>query len=242
MFEDSLMESGGKIRTNAKWTTLSSFMIQAGIVGFLVLLPLIFTEALPKGQLNALFILAPPPPPPPPPPPAPAHVVKRVSEVVNGELRTPSKIPKKIEHIVEDEAPPPATNGVMGGVVGGVPGGTPGGVIGSLVTSAAPPPPPAAPKPTGPKKVSSGVMEGNLIRKVDPPYPSMAKIAHIQGDVVLQATISKGGTIENLRGVSGHPILIQAAMEAVRQWKYRPYELNGEPVEVETTITVRFHM
>jgi len=241
MFEDSLMESGGKIRTNAKWTTLSSFMIQCGIVAVLVLLPLIFTEALPKGQLNALFILAPPPPPPPPPPPAPPHVVRPGSEVVNGGLSPPSKIPKKSEHIVEDEAPPPANSGVIGGVVGGVPGGTPGGVIGSLVTSAAPPPPPA-PKPTGPKKVSSGVMEGNIIRKIDPPYPSMAKIAHIQGDVVLQAMISKGGTIENLRGVSGHPILIQAAMEAVRQWKYRPYELNGEPVEVETTITVRFHM
>src|SRR5437016_5514572 len=183
MFEDSLMESGGKLRTNAKWTASASFLVQVGLVGILVLLPLIFTEALPKGQLNALFIIAPPPPPPPPPPPAPPHVVQRVSEIVNDQLRTPSKIPKKIEHIVEDEAPPPANSGVIGGVVGGVPGGTVGGVIGSLVTSAAPPPPPA-PKPTGPKKVSSGVMEGNIIRKIDPPYPSMAKIAHIQGDVV----------------------------------------------------------
>jgi protein TonB len=159
---------------------------------------------------------------------------------VNGELRTPSKIPKKIEHIVEDEAPPPATSGVIGGVVGGVPGGTAGGVIGGLVTSTAPPPQVA--RPIGPKKVSSGVMEGNLLKRIDPPYPSMARIAHIQGDVVLQATISKQGTIENLRGVSGHPILIQAAMDAVRQWRYRPYELNNEPVEVETTVTVRFHM
>jgi protein TonB len=129
---------------------------------------------------------------------------------------------------------------VIGGVVGGVPGGTTGGVIGGLVTSTAPPP--SVAKPVGPKKVSSGVMEGNLLKRIDPPYPSMAKIAHIQGDVVLQATISKQGAIENLRGVSGHPILIQAAMEAVRQWRYKPYELNGEPVEVETTVTVRFHM
>ncbi|HEV2962918.1 MAG TPA: TonB family protein [Candidatus Angelobacter sp.] len=242
MFEDSLMESGGKIRTNAKWTTAFSTLVQLSIIGILVLLPLIFTEALPKAQLNSLFILTPPPPPPPPPPPAPPRVVRRVSEIVNDTLRTPSKIPKKIEHIVEDEAPPPASAGVIGGVVGGVPGGTPGGVIGSLVSSNAPPPPPAPKAPTGPKKVSSGVMEGNLIKRIDPPYPNMAKIAHIQGDVVLQATISKQGTIENLRGVSGHPILIQAAMEAVRQWRYRPYELNSEPVEVETTVTVRFHM
>jgi protein TonB len=160
---------------------------------------------------------------------------------VENTLRTPSKIPKKIEHIVEDEAPPPANSGVIGGVVGGVAGGTVGGVIGSI-GSAPPPPPPPPPKPVGITKVSSGVMQGNLIRKVDPPYPNMARIAHIQGDVVLQATISKQGTIENLRGVSGHPILIQAAMEAVRQWRYRPYELNNEPVEVETTVTVRFHM
>ncbi len=240
MFEDSLMESGGRIRTKAKWTTALSFLLQCGIVGVLVLLPLIFTEALPKGQLTT-FLIAPPPPPPPPPPPAPVHVVKQhVSEIVNNQLRTPSKIPKKIEKVVEDEAPPPASSGVIGGVVGGVPGGTTGGVIGGLVTSTAPPP--SVAKPVGPKKVSSGVMEGNLLKRIDPPYPSMAKIAHIQGDVVLQATISKQGTIENLRGVSGHPILIQAAMEAVRQWRYRPYELNGEPVEVETTVTVRFHM
>jgi|SRR5437016_4083384 len=239
MFEDSLMESGGKIRTNAKWTTALSTMVQLGIIGVLVLLPLIFTEALPKAQLSSFLMLQPPPPPPPPPPPAPPHVVRRVSEVVNDTLRTPSKIPKKIEHIVEDEAPPPATSV---GVVGGVAGGTPGGVIGSLVSSAPPPPPPPKAPPSGPKKVSSGVMEGNLIKRIDPPYPNMAKIAHIQGDVVLQATISKQGSIENLRGVSGHPILIQAAMEAVRQWRYKPYELNNEPVEVETTVTVRFHM
>ena len=240
MFEDSLMESGGKIQTKAKWTTMFSFLLQFVIVGIMVLIPLIFTEALPKGQLNALFLAPPPPPPPPPPPAAPIHPVKRVSEIVNGEIRTPSKIPKKIEKIVEDEAPPPAAQGVIGGVVGGVPGGTAGGVIGGLVTSTAPPPQVA--RPVGPKKVSQGVMEGNLKTKIDPPYPSMAKIAHIQGDVVLQATISKGGTIENLRAVSGHPILIQAAMEAVRQWRYKPYELNNEPVEVETTVTVRFRM
>ena len=120
------------------------------------------------------------------------------------------------------------------------PGGTTGGVIGGLVTSTAPPP--SVAKPVGPKKVSSGVMAGNLVKSVDPPYPAMAKVAHIQGDVVLQATISKQGTIENLRAISGHPILIQAAMEAVRQWRYRPYELNNEPVEVETQITVIFSL
>lgn len=238
MFEDSLMESGHRIKTKQGMTMSLSFIVQAVLIGFLILLPLIITEGLPARMLMAA-IVAPPPPPPPPPPPAPTpHVVQRVSEIVNGELRTPSKIPKKIEMIKEEEAPPPST-GVMGGVVGGVPGGSAGGVIGGLISSTAPPPKVAAPQKL---RISSGVAEGNLVNKVEPQYPQMAKVAHVQGDVVLQALISKNGAIENLRAVSGHPILIQAAMEAVKQWRYKPYLLNGEPVEVETTITVKFHM
>lgn len=238
MFEDSLMESGGRIKTNQKWTGLVSTLVQLGLVGFLVLLPLIFTEALPKGQLTT-WLVAPPPPPPPPPPAAPQiQHIQKVSEIVDGALRTPNKIPKKIQMIKEEEAPAPNT-GVMGGVVGGVPGGSTAGVIGGIIGSTAPPPKVAAPQKL---RVSSGVAEGNKIHDVTPTYPQMARVAHIQGDVLLQATISKTGVIENLRGVSGHPILIQAAMEAVKQWKYKPYILNGEPVEVETTIKVQFHM
>jgi len=117
MFEDSLMESGGRIRTNQKWTGLVSTIVQLALVGFLVLLPLIFTEALPKGQLTT-WLVAPPPPPPPPPPAAPQiQHVQKVSEIVDGALRTPSKIPKKIQMIKEEEAPAPAS-GVTGGVVG----------------------------------------------------------------------------------------------------------------------------
>jgi protein TonB len=238
MFEDSLMESGGKIRTNQKYTTAISFVIEAVIVGFLILLPLLITEALPLHQLNS-FLVAPPPPPPPPPPPAaqPVPKVQKISEVVNGELRAPSKIPKEIKMIKEEETPP--ATGVMGGVVGGVPGGQVGGVIGSIVGSTAAPPKMATPQKL---RVSSGVAEGNLLRKIEPQYPPMAKVAHIQGDVLLAATISKSGVIENLHVVSGHPILAQAAMDAVKQWKYKPYLLNGEPVEVETTVKVTFHM
>jgi protein TonB len=238
MFEDSLMESGGRIKTNQKWTGLVSTIVQLALVGFLVLLPLIFTEALPKGQLTT-WLVAPPPPPPPPPPAAPKiEHVQRVSEIVDGALRAPTKIPKQIKMIQEDEAPPPST-GVVGGVVGGVPGGSAGGVIGGIISSNVPPPKVATPQKV---RISSGVAEGNKIHDVQPAYPQMARIAHIQGDVVLQATISKTGSIENLRAVSGHPILIQAALDAVRQWKYKPYILNGEPVEVETQVTVKFHM
>jgi protein TonB len=84
--------------------------------------------------------------------------------------------------------------------------------------------------------------EGDLVHKVLPTYPPLARNVRIQGQVVLQAVISKQGIIENLRLLSGHPMLVPAAIEAVRQWRYRPYVLNNEPVEVETLITVNFSL
>ena len=164
--------------------------------------------------------------------------VPRTTEVVNNELRTPSKIPKIVKMIKEEDQPAPSA-GVVGGVAGGVPGGQLGGVIGSIVGSSAPPPKVATPQKL---RVSQGVAEGNLVHRVEPQYPQMAKVAHIQGEVILAATISKSGVIENLHAISGHPILAQAAMDAVKQWKYKPYLLNGEAVEVETTVKVSFHM
>src|SRR5581483_5044485 len=138
MFEDSLLESGGRLKTKRGVTTAFSMVLQVFLIGLLVLIPLLFTEALPKQQLMT-FLVAPPPPPPPPPPPAaaPVKVVKQIqSDIVNGELRTPTKIPKKILDVKEDEAPPPvmASTGVVGGVPGGVPGGSMGGVIGSVLS------------------------------------------------------------------------------------------------------------
>lgn len=239
MFEDSLLESGGKFKTKRGATTTIAVIAQIAFVGVLVLIPLIYTEALPKQQLMT-FLVAPPPPPPPPPPPAaaPVHVVKKIeTDLNNGALRTPTAIPKKIAMIKEDE-PPPSSVGVMGGVAGGVPGGQMGGVIGGIISSA----PVAVPKVATPQKirVSQGVSEGLLVRKVSPSYPPLAKQARIQGSVVLQATIGKDGSIQNLRVVSGHPMLTQSAIDAVKQWKYRPYLLNGEAVEVETTVQVNF--
>ncbi len=241
MFEDSLVESAGRIKTKRGWTTLLSFLMEGLAIGVMILVPLIYTEALPKQQLMS-FLVAPPPPPPPPPPAAAEQikVVKVESDIVNGELRTPTKIPEKIKMISEDTAPPPvsASGGVVGGVPGGVPGGSLGGVIGGIVGSA----PVAVPKMAVPQRirVSSGVAAGNLIQEVKPVYPPMAKMARVQGTVVLAAVISKAGTIENLKVVSGHPMLIQSAVDAVQQWRYKPYMLSGEPVEVDTQISVVF--
>jgi protein TonB len=168
------------------------------------------------------------------------------TEIDNGQLKAPTLIPKKIALIKEDEPPPSSASGVVGGVVGGVPGGQMGGVVGGVLGSIVTQAPVAVPKavvpppPDKPIKLSSGVTTGLLVRKVQPAYPPLAKQARIQGSVVLQAVIGKDGSIQNLRAVSGHPMLIQSAIDAVRQWKYKPYFLNGDPVEVDTQVTVNF--
>jgi protein TonB len=166
--------------------------------------------------------------------------VKQVqTNIINNQLRTPTKIPEKVQMIKEDEAPPPVMSaGVVGGVPGGIPGGQMGGVIGGIISSTTV----AVPKVATPQRVrvSQGVTQGLLIRKIQPNYPPLARQARIQGSVLLQAEISKDGSIENLHLISGHPMLAPAAIEAVKQWKYKPYILNGEPVEVETQITVNF--
>jgi protein TonB len=158
--------------------------------------------------------------------------------MLNNQLQAPSKIPHEIKQIKESSAPP-AMAGVSGmeGMGGGTPGGVMGGILGGI--GAGPVVKAAAPKKLS---ISSGVMAGNLLQKTVPQYPAIAKAARIQGTVVLQATISKSGGIENLRVVSGPPMLQQAAMDAVRGWRYKPYLLNGDPVEVETTVNVVFNL
>jgi len=242
MFEDSLIESGNRLRTKRLSTTILSFTLQVFLICILILIPLIYTDALPKQQLMT-FLVAPPPPPPPPPPPAaaPIKVVKIASEMVNGQLRTPTKIPQKIQMIKEEEQPPDlGAGGVPGGVPGGIPGGSAGGVIGGILSSQ----PIAVPKVATPQRVrvSQGVSNGLLIKKVQPTYPPLARQARIQGQVVLHAEISKEGTIQNLQLISGHAMLAPAAIEAVKQWRYKPYLLNGEPVAVETEVIVNFSL
>ncbi|MFY9681023.1 MAG: energy transducer TonB [Candidatus Sulfotelmatobacter sp.] len=241
MFEDSLLESGGRLKTKRGRTTTFAIFLEIALVGLMVLMPLIFTEALPKQQLMTFLVAPPPPPPPPPPAAAPVKIVKQIqTDIVNGELRTPTKIPQKVQMIKEDEAPPPvmASSGVVGGVPGGIPGGQMGGVIGGIISST----PVAVPKVATPQRirVSQGVSQGLLVRRVQPTYPPLARQARIQGTVVLRAVIAKDGSIENLTLVSGHPMLAPAAIEAVKQWRYKPYLLNGEPVEVDTEVLVNF--
>lgn len=248
MFADSLLEFGVQRKRKA-FATTTSFILNCVALGILLIMPLVFTEQLPSAQL--LTFLVAPPPPPPPPPPAAAQVQRIVHQIEtdvlnNGALRTPTKIPHKVEMIKEDEAPPPmaATGGVVGGVPGGIPGGSVGGVIGGIISSTSNLS--AVPKlvPTTPTRIriSQGVTKGLLIHRVEPTYPPLAKAARVQGEVVLTAIISTSGQIENLQLVSGHPMLVPEAIAAVKQWRYKPYLLNGQPVEVETTITVIFSL
>ncbi len=133
----------------------------------------------------------------------------------------------------------------MGGVPGGIPGGQLGGVIGGIISSTARPAVvPRLAVPSAPKRVriSQGVTKGQLIHRIEPTYPFLARQARIQGQVSLKAIIDKNGNIQELQAISGHPMLVPAALEAVKQWHYRPFLLNGQPLEVETQITVTFRL
>jgi protein TonB len=155
-----------------------------------------------------------------------------------GKLVTPKVIPKDIKIIKEDA---PDMSGMQGGVVGGVAGGQMGGVIGGVIggVGAAPPPP----KPTQQRIRQGGqVQAAKLVNKVQPLYPPLARQTRISGTVRLHAIIAKNGSVEQLEVISGHPLLVQAALDAVRQWKYQPTTLNGENVEVDTTIDVIFSL
>ena len=169
-------------------------------------------------------------------------VVKPMARLIQaGKLMAPRAIPKEVTIIKEQEMPPDVGFvGVQGGVPGGVPGGQAGGVLGGIlggVGSNVPPPPKEALKRI---RVGGQVQTAKLINKVQPLYPALAKQARIQGTVRLQAVIAKDGSVVELQVLSGHPLLQQAALDAVRQWRYQPTLLNLEPVEVVTTIDVIF--
>jgi protein TonB len=246
MFEQTFVEG----KTKKTWTVLIAFIAQTAFLIIAVILPMIYFDVLPKTQLTS-FLVAPPPPPPPPPPPAAVAVVKIVKVIPRqfdaGRLMAPKSVPKEIATIREEELPPASSGmgGVIGGIPGGVAGGTAGGVLGGIigaVPSALPPPPPPVKVVQALKRITIGgnVQQAKLVRQPKPVYPPLAKQARISGVVHLAAVISRDGTIQDLKVISGHPLLIPSALEAVKQWVYQPTLLNGEPVEVSTQIDVNF--
>jgi protein TonB len=238
MFADSLIESAWSDRSRRGWSSLASFTLQAVALGCLLLLPLLYIQGLPKLALLAPLLAPAPPSALQPAPPQPAAPSPAQSNMIGIHLLAPAEIPAVVSQLTETAAPPPADPSAVGISHGSSDPRSIGSVIDSILGSryvAAPPAPSVVHHPP-----VSRMMEGNLIHRVEPRYPPLAIQAHIQGQVVLQAMISRLGMIENLQLVSGHPLLAQAAIDAVSQWRYRPYVLNGEPVDVQTQVTVNF--
>jgi periplasmic protein TonB len=237
MFADFSPDSDWSNHSHRGWTTLISFAVQAVAVGSLLLLPLFYTEGLPRLAMLAP-LLAPAPPPAAPPTPRPNSPATPQSNLMGDRLVSPAQIPPTVTMLTDAEPPPPMIDPSAAGVRDGTGDPNARGTVLNLVLGsdlALPPPPPAVHHPP-----VSRMMEGNLVYRVQPDYPPLARQVRVQGLVVLRAMISRQGTIEDLQVMSGHPMLVKAAVEAVRQWRYRPYELNGEPVEVETEVKVNF--
>jgi protein TonB len=216
-----------------------SFGLQAAVLGIAVLAPLLYTEALPLTGLKILVEL-PPPPPRAPVPQTPQVRPRQATTVVETAVFQPRSVPRRI-----DQSPEPAAEPLSDpiGVIG-APMGDPRGsqLFNNLLSATAHHAAPVASIHPQSVRVSRGVIAGLLTYQVTPVYPALARSARIQGQVVLQAKISPQGTIENLQAISGHPMLIPSALDAVKQWRYRPYLLDNQPVEVETQITVNFNL
>jgi periplasmic protein TonB len=243
MFEEMVISSPNPKKTNKPWTVLISMLFQCFFLLILILIPLIYTEALPKAMM-ATMLTAPPPPPPPPPPPAAVQVVhvKPQAHLMDaGKLMQPKVIPQSVK-IIKEDAEPDMSAGMSGGVPGGVAGGSMGGVLGGVIGGMGGAPPPPKPKLTGPLRVGGNVQQAKIINRVQPMYPPLARQTRISGTVRLHAIIGKDGAITQLEVMSGHPLLQQSALDAVRQWRYQPTLLNGDPVEVDTTIDVIFSL
>ena len=233
MFEDSTFESAGRIHTRSRRWMIAAFTFNSSILLALILIPLLRPEALPR-QFVAILMEAPHAPTAQEPQrPQHTQAATAPTEIRNNEIIAPRLIPTIIVTPSEPEPPLQVDTATLGGPPSG-PGGPGQGFPGPANR------PVVRPEPRGRMRVSSGVEDALLIRKILPVYPAIGQAAHVEGTVVLEASISKTGTIENLRVASGPPILRQAALDAVQNWRYRPYLLDGEPVEVETTINVIF--
>lgn len=252
MFDKTLTESSRQPRSRkGARTLLVSLVAHSATLLVLLSLPLIYYQSLPSGELLTFLSATPlprveaPPPPPSPPPARPPRqdAGPRVLQagVFQAPLETPHGIPEPPDEIQGSVVDDP---GFGKGVPLGVPGVPPGGFPGSNqigATGAAPPPPPPPPVRREPVRVSQ-LQNSKLIRRVEPVYPRLAVVARIEGMVVLQATINELGEVIEVQVVRGKPLLTEAAIEAVKQWRYSPTILNGEPVSVITTITVTFQL
>jgi periplasmic protein TonB len=243
-FASGLLENSDLKQPRRSLDFLVSLAGQAAVVALLILLPLLYTQAFDISGLEKTMLVIPPPPPPPPPKAEPHVVIKpKASLFEKGKLIAPRVIPKQVAILKEAPQESPGPPGVSGGVIGGVEGGTLGGVLGGVLSGSQPPPPPPRPaKVSGPLRVGGRIQAPHLVKEVQPEYPILAKATRTQGEVVLDCVIDPQGNVTQMRLVSGHPLLVPAALKAVQQWKYQPTLLNGQPVAVEMKVTVTFSL
>jgi periplasmic protein TonB len=232
MFADSLCESH---HSGRGWITLASFALQTLAVASLLALPLLHTEGLPRMHSTVEPLVS---SPRPAVTPKDQRFTSRPGSPAKAALVVPRETSREMKFIPSEDSQPRLDVRQLG-----VPGGasdrwSDNPIINSIANStsnfALPP------VPVSHAQRVSRMMEGNLMHRVQPLYPPLARQARIQGQVVIRAVINRNGMIENLQALSGHPMLVRAAIDAVKQWRYRPYFLNGEPVEVETQVTVNF--
>jgi len=236
LFHDSLIVSGGKSRPRNPLAAVGSLAFQLVVLTALIVVPLFRTDTLPKREILTMLYA--------PAPAAASSETRFQAPVTPTYASTSSSIPN-VTHAAQAAPPPSAstTGGVVGGVPGGMVGGVPGGVLGEVLGSTRSLPVIAkTPDPTPSKRmrIASRVAEANLIHDVAPTYPPEAGRARVEGTVVLLAVIGKDGSVQDVHVESGLPLLAQAAIDAVKQWRYKPYLLNGEPVEVASRITINF--
>ena len=235
MIEDSTFESASRIHTRSRGWMVAVFAFNTTILLALIVIPLIYPEALPQIAMTFLMEAPPPVTEAPRPTARPQSLPARQSNIDAGRLQAPPMIPTHIW--IADTAEPQMPGGVVSANSGMGGSGSPDNPFGGRNTNTT-----VVQAQKAVQQVSKGVMAGLLIHRVVPDYPPIPRTMRIEGTVVLQATIARNGSIENLRVLSGPALLQQAALDAVAQWRYRPYLLNGQPVEVETTVNVEFKL
>jgi protein TonB len=240
-FIDAMLEmptEQGKGRSPLKMA--ASVAIHAGILAALLILPVYYARnTLVLQKLTPTYVFTPAPPAPPPPAAAAAPKTQPVTQpkvIMPTPMVTPQIVPK---HVAEDNsaAPPQVADAVAGGVPGGVPGGVLGGVLGGTGSLA----PPAPPK-SAVVRVGGDVKAPQLLKQTKPDYPPVARTAHVEGTVVIDAVIDKNGNVVSEHAVSGPGLLVSSALDAVKQWKYQPTYLNGQPVDLAMQVTVDFQL
>jgi protein TonB len=260
IFEESLIETlpqrkKGRIKSYLIGTVIGYSSIVASLmVGSILLVHPQLNESFASGVL----LSAPPPPPPPPPPAAapsqPAQIA--ATRIITTSFVPPTITPRQlpdasdlptVDGALSSGVPGGVAGGVPGGVLGGTLGGVLGGVLGATPTAAPPPPPPTpepepAPAPDKPQPVSTGVLLGNTIRQVQAAYPLLARKAQIQGVVEVRVIVNEQGSVVATEALNGHPLLRPSAIEAARQWKFRPTLLNGHPIKVAGVLRFIFRL